>query len=175
MKKLLRSMAVAFLFGLCVNSNAATTSLKANFIISITRNIEWPTQMRNKPVFRVAVYGSYPLYRELIDELMGRTVYNKNIEVLNLARPQDLKLTDFHVIYIAQEACTKSNIEWIYNQTKGQGSLIMCEKEGALQDGAGVNFVYQGDKLQFEVSENNIRLQGVKVTTDLMNFATNKH
>ena len=53
--------------------------------------------------------------------------------------------------------------------------VITCEKEGALQDGAGVNFVYQGDKLQFEVSENNIRLQGVKVTTDLMNFATNKH
>jgi len=175
MKNFLRCCVVALFVLTCLNAPAATPEQKANFIISIVRNIEWPADMRNQSVFRVAVYGSYPLYRELIDELMGKSVYNKNIEVLNLARPQDFDLADSHVIYIAREASNKATFDWITKQTHGRGSLLMGEKESALQDGAGINFTTRNNQLQFEVSENNARLQGVKITTNLMNFAANKN
>lgn len=153
---------------------AQSTAQKTNYIISISRNVEWPAEMRNESTFRVAVLGSFTLYKALTDELMGRSIFNKNIDVVNIMRPQDLKLADYHIVYIADEVCNKTTINSIISVTQGKGCLLLTETEGSLLLGASINFIFRNGKLYFEVSQINANRQGLKLTTNLMNFAYNK-
>jgi hypothetical protein len=170
MKKTVFLFTLALFTIFSMQLHAQSTNPQANYIISIGRNVQWPESMSQNTI-KIAVYGSFNQYKVLIGELMDKSIYNKNIEVYNLVRFDDLSLINYHMVFIANSACNESTVEQVRGLAKG--SLIITEKEGSLEYGSVINFIKRDQKLHFEISEENARTQGLKVTANLLHLAHN--
>jgi hypothetical protein len=49
--------------------------------------------------------------------------------------------------------------------------LIICEKNGAIDDGAAVNFIVVGDKLKFEIKPATAESKQIKMSSKLNEMA----
>jgi hypothetical protein len=52
-----------------------------------------------------------------------------------------------------------------------KSTLIICEKNGAISDGAALNFVVVGDKLKFEVKPSNAEAKQIVLSSKLNEMA----
>jgi hypothetical protein len=161
------------LFFVFVHNIATETSKEeyiAKYIISLVRYIEWPASM-HEGNFKIGVYGSFNMYKAITEETVNIGLQNRNTDIMNLAKIEDISLAPFHIIIISSEKCSEENLKKVKDLIGSNATLLITEKEKATKSGAGINFVLRNNKLAYELNKTNATKNGLKIGRQVETFA----
>lgn len=164
MKKCLLTIAMALI---CSMAGAQMAQFQALYIYNFAKNISWPAEDASKDLV-ITVIGDNELGSELTKLAKTKGVGNRKVVINQVATVSNLPQSD--IIFLGE---SKSNL--VANLTSsqdGKKTLIVCGKKGLCANGAGIAFVSEGGKLNFEISNNNIKKQGLTVSAKLISLGT---
>lgn len=136
---------------------------KALFMYNFTKYIEWPSSQRSGD-FIIGVLGSSILSDELKTIAGKQKVGSQNIVVKVFNTVENIE--NCHIIYIPPSK--SSQLSSVLSKISGKNTLVITDKDGLANQGAGINYVLDGDKLKYEVSKNNIEKKGLIVSSSLL-------
>ncbi len=161
--------AIIFLLICLISSSQAQTGIpkaQAMFIYNFSRLIEWPASYRTGP-FVIGVIGSPDVAKELTTYTTGKKVGTQDIMVKQYKDVSEIDKC--HILFVAFSK-TKS-MEELNSSLANKSTLIISEKNGAIDSGSAINFAVIGDKLKFEISQQNANKYGIKMSAKLQEMA----
>jgi hypothetical protein len=150
------------------NLNAQTDIPKAQamFIYNFSRLIEWPASYKSGP-FIIGFVGSSTTFEQMEAFSVGKSVGSQPISVQRFATIADISTC--HILFVPFSK-TKEMVN-ILAKLQGKSTLIITEKNGAINDGSALNFVVIDDKLKFEFKPDNAVKYQIKVSSKLNEMA----
>lgn len=137
------------------------------FIYNFSRLIEWPASYRSGP-FIIGVIGDSDVIRELESYTNGKKVGTQDIEVRQFNSTSEI--TTCHILFVPFSRTRE--IPSINRILTGKSTLLITEKNGALDEGSAINFVIVQEKMKFEVKPENANKYGIKFSSKLTEMAT---
>jgi hypothetical protein len=134
----------------------------ALFLYNFTKHVQWSGA---GDVFTIGVYGSDIAIKVLEENLRGRHVSGRNIEVRKVTGNADI--SDCQIVYAPKSS--RSQIANIVEAAAGKNVLTVTE-EDMLEIGACISFVVRGNRLNFRISRKNIENQGLRVSNALLSL-----
>ena len=164
----MRCVVIALLlaFSLGVKASDSMAGAQAMFIYNFLRNVKWPETGSNAN-FVIGVYGHSDTYNELLTFTKDRRIGTKPIVVKRIETEQEA--ADCQLVFVPYGKSGK--ISEIKNAIGNNPVLIVSEKSGTIDDGSGIEFVLDGNKLRFRVGQNNIRGQQLVVSKALIDMS----
>ena len=144
---------------------AQNEKLKTVFIYNFTKYIQWPVAS-DSDNFVIGVVGRTKLTKELEELAKVKKVGNKIIQVMKLENPSEAEGVNILVI----SESSSDQLSGAKASYQGQPILIVCEEEGLVQAGAGINFISEDGRLHFEISKSNIEAHSLKVSSQLLSL-----
>jgi hypothetical protein len=141
-----------------------TDRLKAVFMYNFTRYIDWPSEKKEGD-FKIAILGNSPLTEELRTVASKKNVGAQKILIKNISSLTD---EDFHIVFISAEK--SAELGGVLNKYRDESTLVITDKKGLIQKGAGINFSIENGKLIFEINKGNIEKNGLKVSSQLLSL-----
>ena len=145
--------------------NAQNEKFKALFLYNFTKYIEWPASQRQGD-FIIGVIGSSPLAKELETIAGKQKVGSQNIVVKVFASVDAIE--NCQIVYLPTNK--SSQIGAVVAKLSGKATLIISDKEGLALQGAGINYISDGDKLKYEVNRGTIEKKGLSVSNALLSL-----
>lgn len=142
-----------------------TNRYKALFIYNFTRYIEWPSNGTQD--FVIGILGKSPVYNELVAIADKKNVGTQTISLKKFSSASEV--TQCSILFIGSDA--SSQVASLSASTQGKNTLIITERSGLINKGAGINFVLDDGKQRFELSKTNMAKTGLKVNTQLIEMA----
>jgi hypothetical protein len=139
---------------------------QAMFIYNFSRLIEWPANYKTGS-FIIGILGNSPLEEQLLVYTSGKRVGSQPITVKSFASPSDI--TTCHILFVPFNG-TKQ-LPNVLTSIQGKSTLIITEKNGAIEEGSAINFVVVGDKLKFELSTVYAVNHDIKISSKLNEMA----
>ncbi len=139
---------------------------QAMFIYNFSRLIEWPANYKSGD-FVIGIYGNSQIEKELSIYTNGKKVGSQSIAVKSYSSPSEI--SNCHILFVPFSK-TK-DLDNIKSQLNGESTLLVTEKNGAINDGAAINFLIIGDKLKFELKHANASASGIKMSSKLTEMA----
>jgi hypothetical protein len=155
-------------FLLVLQSNfilAQNEKFKAIYMYNFIRNINWPEQIQ-KGNFIIGVLGGSPMKQELDAIAQRMKIGNQNLVIKNFNSVEKMEFC--HILYIPPKR--SSFLEAAITKFKGKYTLIITDKAGMAQQGAGINFIMDGNKILFEINRKSIEGQGLKISGSLIDL-----
>lgn len=141
--------------------------VKAVFLYSFTKYIEWPDTYKEGN-FVITVYGgSTSLINELKAITSTKTLGSQKFEIKSASSIDAIGKTN--ILVIPQEANYKIND--ILARLKGKSTLLVTEKSGMAKQGSAINFVVVENKQKFELNKSNAEKYNLKVSSNLISLA----
>lgn len=123
--------------------------LKALYIYNFTNMIEWPKELKNGS-FNIGIVGESALYNEL-SKYSSKSVGSQPIKVTSFADAS--QATACHILFVTKEKSART--AELAKKFKAKSTLVIGEREGALGDGAVINFIIRNNKQSYELSKTN--------------------
>lgn len=143
--------------------------LKAAFLFSFTKYIEWPTARfasADSPI-GIGLVCDKPLKSALEEIVRGRRVNGRAVEVHALADPAEAR--GEHLVFVCTEH--EGQLDATLHAVQGAAVVVVGESERSWRAGVTVNLVRVGDKLRFSIDVLAAQRAGVKVSSDLQKLA----
>jgi len=136
---------------------------KALFMYNFTKNIDWPSGMKSGN-FVIGVLGESPIAKEM--KIIGakKKIGNQPLVVVNYKSYAEIG--DCHILFVSTGK--SKDLGAVIAKISGKNVLVITEKEGSVQAGAGINYVKDGNKIKFEINQKNIEKYGLKVASSLI-------
>jgi hypothetical protein len=166
---MIRKIGVVFIFFLIPFIASAQTEIpraQALFIYNFSRLIEWPPNYKTGP-FVIGVLGSAPITEQLKTFTSGKQVGTQPITVKTYGSPEEISTC--HILFVPFSE-TKYMAR-IVSQVATKSTLIITEKNAAIEEGSAINFVVIGDKLKFELSPDHASKYNIKLSSKLNEMA----
>lgn len=164
MKRWIALALVIVSMGLSVNAQVKSTTVQALLIYSAIRYMEWPEN--NTSDFEITVLGASPLYAELTNIAQTKKAGIKRIVVTKVSNASEIK-TKPHILFVSSDKTNQLNK---VSEESKTSMLIITEANG-LKSGSDLNFVQQGDKISFQLSEESLAEKKIKVSSAFSNLA----
>ena len=168
MKRNLTLIIILFCFYSIGSAQTEIAKAQSMFVYNFSRLIEWPVANQTG-VFVIGVVGNSAIYGELSSYTASKKVGAQSIEVVKYNDAENVDKC--HILFVPFNKTSK--MEEIVAKVGGNNTLIICEKKGALEAGAAINFVVIGNSLKFELNSANATGKGLKVSSSLQNMAVN--
>lgn len=165
MKRLIGLLSIVVLFT-SMSSQTGIPRAQAMFIYNFSRLIEWPANYKSGP-FIIGVVGSAQTLSELQSYTTNKTVGPQKIVVKKFGSPAEIG--NCHILFVPFNK-TKQLPE-ITQVIGNKSTLIISEKNGAIDDGSAINFVIIGDKLKFELKPSAAASKSIKMSSKLNEMA----
>lgn len=162
----LRFIMLAFLFLTSLQGFAQIDKFKAAYIFNICRFVEWPVAPAEED-FVIGVIDASEVESELVSLSKTKKLFGRKIVVKRLSSVSAIDLC--HVLYMGVDQTKRLPEAVVKIGTKP--TLLVSEKEGAIEKGSAINFVLEDKKLKFEVKKDNAVRQGLKVNSSLNKLA----
>jgi hypothetical protein len=146
--------------------------VKAGYLYNFTKFVEWPPEAfeGNGGPIRICVFGQDPFGRILDDLVRGETV---NGHRLTVERPDQVQgLKSCHVLFISRSE--RGRLDDIFAGARGGSVLTVGETDGFLDKGGLINFVREGTKIRFEISERTTDGAFPRISSKLLRLAVNR-
>jgi hypothetical protein len=140
-------------------------SAQAIYIYNFTKNIDW--QKRDINEFIISVVGTSFAYIEIKKYMENKNFINKPIKVIHVKDINELK--ESQIIYFSYNKY--KFISDIQKKFNNSNILYITEINNALKNGSCINFYMEGEKLKFEINEENIKNQKLRITISLISSA----
>lgn len=154
---------IVFALMVCAAAPAQMAKFQALYLFQFAKNTSWPQEDAGKP-FVIAVIGDNALSSELRTVVNNKKVGDRPVKVIDSATASGLPKSD--IIYLGESK--SSQIGSLIAAQANNKVLIVSGTKGQCAQGAGISFVPDGGKLQFEIHEGNIARNGLKVTPKLV-------
>jgi hypothetical protein len=138
------------------------SKMKAIFIMNFTKLIEWPKAYREGN-FVVGVVGESPLYTELTKMAKTKKVANQSLQIKKFSSTKDVGKC--HILYVSRNQ--SEEISSVVKKVKSNSTLIITEKQGLVDKGAGINFIVKNNRQKFELNKKNVEKYKLKVSSNL--------
>lgn len=138
---------------------------QAMSIYSIAKSyLDWPSEYKSGN-FIIAIAGkpSQALQEHLENISSTRTIGSQKIELRYIKSPEEIE--KFHVVFVPRESPIP--VPKLIAKCKTQSTLLITEKEGFAQQGAGISFVYQESKLKYEFNKGVIQKQKLTISSEI--------
>ena len=139
---------------------------QAMFIYNFSRLIEWPSSYKSGS-FVIGIFGSSAIANELNSYTTGKKVGTQAITVQELRSIDEI--SKCHILFVPFSR-TKQ-LGQIVAKINNMSTLLITEKNGAIDLGSAINFLTVGDKLKFEIKQTNASRYGIKVSSKLQEMA----
>ncbi len=162
-----RKVFLGLVFLLCplTMSLAQNEMFKALFMYNFTKNVEWPADMRQGD-FVIAVLGDSPVIAELQKVAASKKVGQQSIVVKKV---DNVAAVDkCHILYLPTGK--SGDFGSVLSKIEGKPILLVTDKEGLAQQGACINYVVVGGKLNFEINKARFQKQGLQMSGSLANL-----
>lgn len=152
-------------FGVSAQENLKMQSV---FVYNFTRMMGWPAAYQSGD-FVIAVYGNSAITNEFHDLASTRTVGNQKIVVKQFNSIEEI--SKCHIIYVP--ANQSRHIAGIVDKARAGNinAMIVSDSSGATRHGSVVNFVLEGGRQRYELSERNARAMGLTVGAEMSRLA----
>jgi len=154
MKKILIIIFAGLMLNISAQSNIS--SAQAMFIYNFTKLIENPNKVGN---YVIGFIGSSETYEQMLKLSAGRLIGNQSISVQKFNNASDISICQ--ILFISSNK-TKE-LSNILPKLQDKNTLIVTEKDGAINDGSAINFVVVNDRLKFEIKPDNITKYQIKI------------
>jgi hypothetical protein len=165
MRKIILFISI-LIFSLQSHAQTDLSRAQSMFIYNFSRLIEWPASQKTGP-FVIGVIGSSTITNELKTYTTGKSVGSQPIMIKTFKNITEL--SSCQILYVPFSE-TKQ-LPNIIQQLTSKNTLIITEKNGAIDLGSAINFVVIGDKLKFELCTNNATKYEIKVSSKLNEMA----
>lgn len=164
MRKILFMLAFALL---CTASYAQMAQFQALYIYNFAKNTGWPPADAGRELV-ITVVGDNAIASELSKLAKTRKIGTRSVVIKESATPTGIAKSD--IIYLGE--AKSGQISTLVNAQSGNTVLIVAGRKGLCANGAGICFVDNGGKLGFEISESNIKKNGLSVSSKLVTLGT---
>jgi hypothetical protein len=154
-----------FLVALSFKSNAQNEKFKALFLYNFTKYVDWPTSQKTGD-FIIGVLGNSSISDALNTIASKQMVGNQKISVKVFSKAEDID--QCNIVFIP--ASKSSSLGAVLSKVSGKHVLVIGDKAGMASQGASLNFLYDGDKLKYEVNKANIERHGLAVNPTLISL-----
>jgi hypothetical protein len=166
MKRLASIILTLFFIITGLKCQTSIPNAQAMFIYNFSRLIEWPANYKSGP-FVIGVLGSCETLTELQNYTANKAVGSQQIMVKKFESAAEIGVC--HILFVP---FSKTKLLPEITQALGNKStLIICEKNGAIEQGAAINFVVVADKLKFEVKPSNATSKSINMSSKLSEMA----
>ena len=142
---------------------AQNEKFKALFMYNFTKYIEWPVSQRTGE-FVIGVLGNSPLVAELNTIASKQKIGSQSIQVKVFSSVEEID--NCNILYLPPSK--SGQISAVVNKLSGRATLIISDKEGLASQGAGINYILDGDKLKYEVNKGSLEKRGLVVSSALL-------
>ena len=165
----IRPFALVLLMFLSLNGFAQKERLQTAFIYQLTRLIEWCPEGKQGN-FVIGVLGNDPALVTELNALQSRRVGTQQIEVKTFATVADV--SQCNILFVPDNQF--GNINAVNAKVKGFCTLILSDRVGSANQGAGVSIVFNEahSKLEFEIHRNFMQRNSFSVNDQLYSLAT---
>jgi hypothetical protein len=160
-------LAIFALLLIATSTRAQDEKFKALFMYNFTKYIEWP-QAKQSGDFVIGVLGSSAIIDELNAIAERKTVGSQSIKVKQVSTSDDL--TKMHILFVPENQ--SGHVDAIIEKVNGKGVVLITDKPGLAKAKSGINYINEGGKQKFEVSNKHLSEEGVKVSAQLLTLGT---
>jgi hypothetical protein len=143
--------------------------VKAAFLFNFAKFIEWPpgTFANDQAVIILGFPERDPMAGAL-EALQGKMVQGRRLEVLRCRGPEDLRRCQ---IFFAS-ASERAGLPQILGSLRNSPVLTVTDEvDNFAKLGGIINLIAAEDKIRFEISLNNARRSGLKISSQLLKLA----
>lgn len=143
--------------------------LKAAFIYSFTKFVEWPALGfldADSPIVIGAV-GSGPLLAEMERVVKGRKVNGRGLVVRRIETPADVK--SVHLLFLS--ASEIARLPEFLTAAHGESILMVGETELFFRQGGTISLLIEDEKIRFDINLRAAERDGVKISAQLLKLA----
>lgn len=165
----LLSLGILLLLTVTINAQELNQKQEALFIYNILRHVDWPRDDGHGE-FIIQVLGKGDIIKEIQAMASQKTVGDRKIIVKVYDDPKQLE--HCHLLFL-----TKSHtccLQQARQKLKNMSTLFVTEDKGAISLGSDINFIGTGDKIMFEMNENSMKENNLKMSKELKKLAVVK-
>lgn len=137
-------------------------TVKGIFIYNFTKYIDW-TSAKNNTTFVIAVFGESEITKSLKQIALTKKVNNKNIEIKRIGNIEQAK--DCQIVFIPRSK--NGMLQETIDKLGAKGILIVTEDKDMALKGSCINIISIDGKIKFELNENAVRRDGLKIASQL--------
>jgi hypothetical protein len=141
------------------------SAIKAMFIYNFTKYIDWPPDQKEN--FTIAILGQSEVGNDMLHIASNKKVNNKHIIIKNIQQINGDE--NYEILFIPESE--KDKLKNAAEILQGKGVLLITESKNMAQQGSCINIISLDGKFRFELNENAIRKQGLKVSHQLLTLA----
>ncbi|RLD76376.1 MAG: hypothetical protein DRJ10_13685 [Bacteroidetes bacterium] len=141
------------------NAIGQDAKFQALIMYNFTKLLDWPDKSGD---FVINVIDNVELAKELADFTATRKAGGIQNIVVNEILTNEL--TKCQMVFVG--ASESDKLDEIIKKTEGNNTLLITEKNGLTEEGAGISFVKKNGAWKFEFNELNIKKQDLKVSSD---------
>jgi hypothetical protein len=153
------------------NMVATEEKVEAAYLHKFLNYADWPPAAfpRADTPYVIGVAGDDGVADELAHIAAGRSVNNRGVIVKRVLAGDSLN--DLHMLFIGPAERARQ-AQWL-RQAKGRPILTVTTTDGALEQGAIINFRIVDDRVRFEVSADAAEQSDIRLSSRLFSVATN--
>jgi hypothetical protein len=149
--------------------NQLEYNVKAAFLYSFGRYVEWPEKMFEKKdsPFVIGIYGKNPFGKALDRIAQTRTIQGRHIAVRIIESIDDL--AKCHIVFIPSSLAAEKQ-DKIIKKIKDEPFLLVGEIPHFAEMGGDMNFFMDGESVRFEINVDTIRRKKIQIDAKLLNL-----
>lgn len=137
--------------------------IRANYLYQFANNNNWPLDTK-KGKFYVAILGNMDVFDIMSSRYGTKPIGSQSLDVIFLKEAPNSSAY-YHIIYV--DKSRKADLPKIVKEFKDKSTLIVTNWDGALAQGADINFRNVDGSIRFELSktamENKKITPGIKI------------
>lgn len=146
---------------------ASEYDVKAAFLYNFTKFVEWPSSaFDERNDFQLCVLGEDPFGGSL-DVVKGEKVSGRNITLLRT--PKLAEAEGCQILFISRSE--RNRMPEVLRELRDAPVLTVADTDGFLDRGGIINFVLEGSKVRFEISQEAAERAGIKISSKLLRLA----
>ncbi len=142
---------------------------KSKFIYNFTKFFQWPNSVRSGD-FVIGVIGSNNQYTDLQDYTQGKKVITQDITVKKFSGADEVN--NCHLLFVSKYRV--GQLDKLSDKAT-TNTLLISDSDRAIDKGAAINFIMQGNRLRFEFAASNAMNSGLKFSSRIKDMATKNY
>jgi hypothetical protein len=144
--------------------------VKAVYIYNFSRFVEWPAKSAQPADgFGICVLGQDPFGQSLNSTLANVTIAGKKVAIKRIATPQEAD--NCRVLFIS--CSEEKRLKQILGVLDSASILTVSDMPAFIERGGMMQFVWDGDRVRFEVNLATAEHAGLSLSSELLKVAVN--
>lgn len=159
-------LALGFAFSCAAAAQPQEHEVKAAFLFKFLSFIEWPAQSfahAGAPLV-IGVLGADDVHFALQEIVPGRSAQGRPLEVRKLKEGE--RTAGVHLLFVGRAA-----VAALPKLPPQSGLLVVSEADGALEQGAMINFLRVDGRVRFEVAPDAAERRGLRISSRMLAVA----